>query len=490
MLHLRKIGKVSELEQKPLIKRLEQVMNKELLLPTGEQILIAVSGGPDSIALLHILKRLSVKYKWELKVAHINHGLRGEESETDATFVEQVCVDWGIPCEVRRVDVVSQLYLWGHNLQTAARALRYEVLREIAITYSIQTIVTAHHGDDQVETLIMRMLQGTGPGGMAGIRYKSELFGLKLIRPLLEMTKEELLTYVKQEGLAYRIDSSNEQLKYFRNEVRHSIIPALLDVRPQVALSVRKLARMNADEDDFLNSHVVSLMESKVKYREGRAISQRELFIPMHIALQRRMIQIILRSLKLHQHHINYTKIELIREAILAETPTTLELHLGDGYVFRRSYETLEWIQFPTQPQQIHANYTYLIDTSQAGTCWIEGMGWQFVWRILERDQIDEIKFANQTVAQFDANELQGNLIIRSKKPGDRMKLPDGSGTSKLKELFINMKVPKNLRHIWPIVVDQQGAIIWVPGLRRASRALIREQTTKAIVIHFLAHDD
>ncbi len=465
-------------------------MNKELLLPTGERILIAVSGGPDSIALLHILKRLSVKYNWELKVAHINHGLRGEESETDAAFVKQLCVDWGIPCEVRRVDVLSQLHRWGHNLQTAARALRYEAIREIAITYSIHNVVTAHHGDDQVETLIMRLLQGTGPGGMAGIRFKSELLGLKLIRPLLEMTKEELLTYIKQEGLAYRIDSSNEQLKYFRNEVRHSLLPSLLDLRPQAAQSIRKLARMNADEDDFLNTHVVSLMESKVRYREGRTISQRDLFIPMHIALQRRMIQIILRSLKLHQHHINYAKIELIREAILAETPTTLELHLGDGYVFRRSYETLEWIQFPTQTHQIHSNYAHLIDMSQAGTCWIEGTGWQFVWRTVERNQIDEFNIPNQTIAQFDANDLHGNLIIRSKKPGDRIELPDGSGSSKLKELFINMKVPKSLRQIWPIVADQQGAIIWVPGLRRASRALIREQTTKAIVIHFLDHDD
>jgi tRNA(Ile)-lysidine synthase len=108
----------------------------------------------------------------------------------------------------------------------------------------------------------------------------------------------------------------------------------------------------------------------------------------------------------------------------------------------------------------------------------------------VERNQIDEFNIPNQTIAQFDANELQGNLIIRSKKPGDRMELPDGSGSSKLKELFINMKVPKSLRQIWPIVADQQGAIIWVPGLRRASRALIREQTTKAIVIHFLDHDD
>ncbi|MCI3923253.1 tRNA lysidine(34) synthetase TilS [Paenibacillus sp. TRM 82003] len=458
-------------------RRVAREIEERSLLRPDERIVVGVSGGPDSVALLHLLRELGGVYRWRLSAAHVNHGLRGDESDEEEAYVRGLCDDLGVPCYAARVDVESALPRYGNNVQAAARALRYQAFREAAAAWDTNTVALGHHGDDQAETVLMRLLRGTGPGGLAGIRAISLAEDLKLVRPLLRITKAELETYCESFGLEPRRDSSNDSRKYFRNVVRLDLLPYIRKLREGVDESLRRIAELSADEDEYLDGVAMSMLEGKMQLTESGVRLARDVIAGAPVALQRRMIKIILNSLKTAEASIDFPGIERIREAVTAAAPTTTELRLGENAAFRRSYDTLEWTAADapkTRP------YLHTVDVTRDGRLRLPELGATIEWRLT--DPLGE-PWTDPYVVRFDADAVGGRWIVRTREAGDRMEPFGLNGSKKVKDMFIDGKLPKRQRAAWPIVAGEDEAILWVPGFRRSKHAPIGARTKRVIEV-------
>jgi tRNA(Ile)-lysidine synthase len=468
-------------------RQVESTIEEQGLFARGDRIVVGVSGGPDSVALLHLLCAMSGEHDWFIAAAHVNHGLRGEESDAEEDYVRTLSEQLGVRCFVIRVDVKGHLPEFGGNVQAAARELRFRALSETAATWGTSIVTLGHHGDDQAETVLMRLLRGTSPGGLSGIRPISYVFGLKLVRPLLRIPKSELETYCEHYGLKPRIDSSNESRNYFRNAIRLDILPYIMKLRDGAADALRRLADMSADEDDYLDGIAREQLASIVPPQgDGNVTVPRERITRVHIALQRRMIKIILNSLKMDEDAIDYAKIERIREAITAERPTTLALTIGDDVVFRRSYDTLEWGYTGTQ-ELLSQPYSFQIPIERQGTLALDAIGASLEWTFMSGVQrlSKDAEADDPYTAWFDADALHEHvpLVVRTRNPGDRMAVFGLNGSKKVKDMFIDAKLPKHHRGLWPILTDGAGQVLWVPGFRRSRAALLHADTKAALVI-------
>jgi len=463
-----------------LTRRVERAIEERSLFARGERIVVGVSGGADSVALLHLLCELREKHEYRVAVAHVNHGLRGDESDGEEAYVRELAERLGTPCFVTRVDVGGAQAAHGNNLQAAARALRFEAFRRAAAAWEAGATALGHHADDQAETVLMRLFRGAGPGGLAGIRFVAEVDGLKLVRPLLRITKGELEAYCERRGLEPRFDSSNAKRTYFRNRVRLDLLPYIMKLRAGAAESLRRTAELSADDDDLLDALARERVRA-VTRREGEAVrSSRAAFMEAHIALQRRMIKIILNSLKLDENAIDFAKVERIREAISADAPTTLELRTSAGTAFRRSYDTLEWGPYRSEAP---ASYAFRIDPAVAGSLALEDVGGELEWRTDPIESFVPPDPADPFAAWFDADAAAGPWTIRTRKPGDRLAAFGLNGSKSVKDIFVDGKLPKAQRDVWPLVADGDGALLWVPGFRRAAAAPVTNGTKRVVAM-------
>jgi len=236
-----------------LILQTARTIREEQLLKSGDKLVVAVSGGPDSMALLHVMYRLSTAQNYSLIVAHVNHKFRGEESAREAETVKAYANELGIPFHGAAIDVPAYVREHGGNTQAAARELRYQFLHEVAGKFHATAIALAHHADDQVETVMMNMLRGASPRGLVGIVMRRLEKNVELIRPFLRIPKERLLQHCQAEEIPFHVDSSNESRKYTRNRIRLDIIPQLLEINPKLPEAVDRMVDILREEDDYLN---------------------------------------------------------------------------------------------------------------------------------------------------------------------------------------------------------------------------------------------
>ena len=240
------------------------------MLSPGDRVVVAVSGGQDSLCLLHVLKLLASEMRFGLHVAHLNHGLRGADSDADAAFVRQTALEWGIAATVETAAVLTYRKEHHLSLEDAARRLRYAFLQRVAAEVGAAAIATGHTADDQVETIIMHWLRGAGPGGLRGMLPVQALAGgIRLIRPLLDVTRAETGGYCRENGLAARHDLSNDDSAIQRNYVRHSVLPALDKVTPAARANILRTARILADEDAYMQQQVDLAWQALAEERDG-----------------------------------------------------------------------------------------------------------------------------------------------------------------------------------------------------------------------------
>ncbi|NHN35063.1 tRNA lysidine(34) synthetase TilS [Paenibacillus agricola] len=458
-----------------LLTKVEQTIKSEKLLEEGECIVVAVSGGPDSVALLHLLFALAERWHWRLVVAHLNHGFRGEESEEEALFVAGIAAQLGVTFEEAHLDVPAYIRATGTNPQVAARELRYGFLREIAHKHKAAAIVLAHHADDQAETLLMRLLRGTGPAGLVGIPVRRFEKDVELVRPLLRIYKSELLDYCHAHHFAFRMDSSNLDTKYFRNEVRLDLLPRLRQYNDQLPQSLNRLSVMMAAEQDFMDMQTRAIFKEGVLQESDFCEWSKKWFCGLHVALQRRLIKLILNCLDCEADSIDFMKLEQIRDAILGETSSNLSLHIGGNLVLAREYDRIYLHNDVVPPKP----YAYTLEQDMRVLAIEEtGITVESIW--LERAPQQE-QWAppvhGQNAAWFDAEQLLFPLQVRSRQDGDRMRLLGMDGSKKVKDIFIDSKIPPSIRLKTPIVMDSQEQVIWLPGVRRSSHALVTAQT-------------
>lgn len=438
-------------------------------------VIAAVSGGPDSMALLHMLLRMAKAQPFRLIAAHVNHRFRGAESDAEAKLVAQTAENWGIPLEAAAIDVPLFIEETGMNAQAAARQKRYEFLLQTAARHGAGHLLLGHHADDQAETVLMRVLRGTGVSGLAGIPYRRKINKVELIRPLLRITKGELLAYCERNGVPYALDSSNGNRHYFRNVVRLDLLPMLEGHNPRLKESLIRLADLAASDDDYLESEAARFLdETAIRSGEGFQVVRRR-FGSFHIALQRRMIKLILKCCANGWQSLAFQQIEAILEAMNDNSAAVTRLDVGGGWVFVREYDKV-YIG-PPQPEQ----RSYCCRIAEFPCALAPGNGW-FLQAERAEGAVDPLP-DNRWEARFDESSLSLPLAVRTRRPGDRLEPSGLNGTKKVQDMFVDAKIPRSERDGWPLIADAQERILWIPGLRRSRLALTSADTRKIVRI-------
>lgn len=276
----------------------------------GEYVVVAVSGGIDSMALLNLFLKLSQTMRLRLVVAHVNYGLRGRASEADEKLVRKVCAIAGIPCEVLKGKKLEKA-----NLQDSARRLRYDYFKKVASKYGASIIVTAHHKDDEAETILLHLIRGAGPRGFSGIRPMTQLDRFRILRPLLFALRSDIEKYAKKHRVLFRSDATNTKAKYFRNVIRAKLMPELKKYNPKIVDSLVRIAKLSADDDDALSLVAREAFEEAMSEANSEQVSmKREFYENFPVAIRRRILRMAYEELHGSTKDLNADQIKHMDE--------------------------------------------------------------------------------------------------------------------------------------------------------------------------------
>ncbi|TWI53211.1 tRNA lysidine(34) synthetase TilS [Halalkalibacter nanhaiisediminis] len=454
-------------------QEVHKFINRHQLISPNETIIVAVSGGPDSMALLEFLWSERERYHIKVCVCHVHHQLRGSEADEDAKYVQAYCEGKNIPFYQKRVQVKEYAAKQQIGTQLAARELRYEWFSELLSTIPNSKIATGHHGDDQVETMLMKMIRGSMPLHSFGIPAKRELgFGL-IIRPFLSITKEEIEQYCKEASIYPRYDSSNQSQTYTRNRVRQDILPILKRENGNIHIHMQRQNEWADDDHDFLMSLAGEVLPTIIIEKSERNVTiSRQALLNVVVPLQRRLIHLILSYLYGKNSPLTTSiHIEQVLELFNREKPSG-ELHLSDSVFVRRDYDVCHFSDalMKTIKEREHV-------LSIPGRIFTSN--WTMEASLTDNNEVTEAQ--NQVVLDLDA--ITEPLIVRSRRPSDRIACRGMEGTKKVGRLFIDRKIVKHEREQWPILVDGNGQILWVPFLHRTRLANVGPQTKNKLVV-------
>jgi tRNA(Ile)-lysidine synthase len=442
----------------PFLRAIRDALAKEAMLRQRDSVLVAVSGGPDSVALLAGLVTLG-EGRWRIGAGHVNHRLRGRRSQEDQRFVERIASALRVPVLVCEGRIAP-----GGNLEERARDERYAALLELAREHGYRRIATAHTLDDQAETILLRLLRGAGGGGLAGI---TPVRRDGVIRPLLGCTRDDVLAFLRRRALRFRSDETNRSLRFMRNRVRRKVIPLLeRELNPAARRALARTAILLRDDEELL---AASSRRAWRRVRRGRdlAVDRLRRLAP---ALQRRVIRIWLAEVRGDLLRIGAEHVDAIRDLALS---TSGRLSLPGGTVVR-SGGTLSW--------NLSARRR-----AAALPAVMPGESWSAAgeWRIRCRLAIAGTREARpgRWRAVFDRKALDGQgLRVRPPVPGDRIRLLGLGGSKKLQDVFVDGKVPREDRSRWP-VVEAGRTIVWVPGLARSETGRVSDGGGEVLVV-------
>jgi len=468
-----------------LIERLKDEIKRHGMLEKRDNVLVGVSGGPDSIALLHALHVLACDEDWNVLAVHVNHQLRGEESEEDERYVREFCSRHGIAFEAVRVDVNGVVRQQGGNRQSVARQLRMEAFERIAGEKGVRKLALAHHADDQVETILMRLLRGTGPSGLVGMEPVRKWKHLSVIRPFLSFSRQEIEEYCENHHLHPRFDSSNRSKDYTRNRIRLELIPILHDYNPRFKEALLGLWEIVREEEQVWREWTRRAMEqTRICQDPHRVVLDVSSFLHLPVALQRRIVKLILSYLWNEENHeATLDSVERVRRLAEHETPSA-RVDLPGGITAEREYGRL------AVARQMGSGRVERLPDDLKVALHVPGMsslpGFLGKIEVIQSSTpLSEGDLRCHDWAVFDGDRLQGPFHARSRQPGDRMSCFGMSGRKKLKDLFMEARIPKRLRDRYPVIV-QGETILWVPGVRRSDLAPVTAETET--YLYFLWH--
>ncbi|WP_026593126.1 tRNA lysidine(34) synthetase TilS [Bacillus sp. UNC437CL72CviS29] len=460
------------------VEKVDEFAKRHDVLKEHSTIVVGVSGGPDSLALLYYLLEKREEKELKIVVAHVDHMFRGDESYKDLQFVEKLCQKIGVICETIRINVSQYQQQYGMNAQVAARECRYAFLERIMRKYGALYVALGHHGDDQVETILMRLVRGSTPKGYAGIAVKRPFHNGYLIRPLLAVTKEEINAYCNRLGITPRMDPSNEKEVYTRNRLRKHVLPYLKEENSHVHEKFQNFSMLMQEDEAYLQELAFEKMNKVITKKSNKHIV---LSIPafesMPMPLQRRGIQLILNYLYEYKIPSSLSSIHIDKViAFFKRTQPSGSLDFPSDLKIVRTYEECSF-RFK---QEIVFPFSQVLSVPGAVTL---ANGDELVAEVNEEIPSN----MNETVFVAKYNDISYPLHIRSRENGDRMSIQGMSGTKKIKAIFIEAKVPKEKREEWPIVCDARGNIIWVPLLKRSAFAISHGTTDKDkyMIIHY-----
>jgi tRNA(Ile)-lysidine synthase len=437
-----------------MIKKIEKILIEQCLVHPADHVLCAVSGGADSVALLVMLKQLSDRLSFTLHAVHLDHCLRPESGD-DANFVTELCASLQVPLSTESVDIKALSVERREGLEATGRFARRRFFEQVAREQGCSAIALAHHGDDQAETVLFRLARGSGLTGLAAMRPRSGAY----IRPLLTCKKSELCDWLVANGIGWREDASNLDPAFNRNLIRNQILPALRQVNAQVDEALCRFSRQVALEEGFWREQVEEVLSRQlVESQTGSSLHIAvESLLALHPALRRRVIRGILERLRGDLQRFEAGHIDQI-EALLVNSRPQVETCLPGAWVARR-YDTLE---FHFEPPEIES-FEMLLPA--AGSYDLPGAE-----RLVLRLTTDSAPLADPSVVEFCAGQISFPLMVRSVRSGDRFRPSGMQGHKRLKNYFIDNKIPLETRRKIPVVCAGD-TILWLAGERRCEGA-------------------
>jgi len=474
-----------------VLTKVKKTIDEHSMLARGDRVIAAVSGGPDSVALLKILSMIADQYDISLVVAHLNHGLRKEESDREEDFVRMVGQNMGIEFISRKVDIAG-LRKQGKSEEELCRELRYDFLKQAASDYRATKIALGHHLHDQAETVLMNFLRGSGSEGLRGMLPVRE--GM-IIRPLLQITRKEILAFLEKERLSFMMDSSNAQDLYLRNRIRHHLMPLLKDAfNHRVEENLARTADIMRLNDDYMEGEIEGLLDRWGVFRHDpeKKMPVPE-FLKLHEALQYRLIKTLLAWTSKAGKGVGYRHVKAAVDLAKGRRGSGC-LDLPGGVLLRREYDLLIFCQ----KENFKASGIYVVsapDSSERqqffypvnvpGRVEVKEAGMNITFQIVDKMPLSFLPGEEDRIAYMDYEAMCPPLAIRNINPGDRIQPLGMTGTKKIKSLLIDEKVPRRQRHCLPILVDRQS-VLWIAGLRMSQRIGITEKTRLALKVEIV----
>lgn len=407
-----------------------------------DRIVIGCSTGPDSMALLDMLLKLREKYQLFLIVAHVNHNVR-KESKEEEEFIRGYCFEKNTAFESMMIEEYGD-----DNFHNEARNIRYHFFEEVVHKYQANYLMTAHHGDDLMETILMRMVRGSNLSGYSGFGEDVLMNGYRIVRPLISFTKEELEQYDKENNVPYFVDASNAKEQYTRNRYRKHLLPFLKQEEKNVHLKFLKFHHTLEEANQYIkrardkaiqrvfHNHKIIISEF---LKEDEMIQKEILY---HILSQFYQDDLIL---------LNDKHIDLILN-LMKGNRSNSSINLPNEVLGKRYYDFLEF------QKEVNEISSYEIEFDQFA-------------QLPNNHSIERIEMTDDNsnnICRLDSSEIALPLIIRTRKIGDKMEVKGLNGHKKIKDIFIDKKIALQNRDLWPIVTDSKGIILWIPGIKKS----------------------
>lgn len=414
---------------------------KDIKVKDGDFLVFACSYGPDSMALFKSLLELRKKYDIRLVCAHVNHDKR-RESAKEKEDLEKYCKDNNVIFEYMKIDRYGD-----DNFHNEARNIRYQFFDEIVKKYNAKYLLTAHHGDDLMETILMRIARGSTLRGYSGFRKLVKMDGYYIYRPFIGLTKSELLDYCHKNKVPYAVDKSNFSDVYTRNRYRKEVLPFLKSEDKDIHKKYLKFSNVLSQADDFI--------EEEASKAISKVIKDNKLYIDIYLEINKFLKRIILERFisSFYQDDlilINDKHLDLI-ENLINSKKSNAKVNLPNDVEVVKSYNTLSIRRNPSllSSYEIEVSREVILPNGH------------------KLELLDSVKGNSNNIIKLSSKEVTLPLIVRTRKLGDVMAIK-GGGHKKIKDIFIDSKIPTSDRDLWPIVVDSRGRIVFVPGLKKS----------------------
>ena len=462
-------------KSRPLEIRVRNTIKQHRMLSPGEHVLVAASGGADSTALLVCLHKLAARFPLSLTAAHLNHRIRGAEADEDETFVRKMCADLGIPFVSETLDVKRQAAEAKQNLEEFARRTRYDFLRRTARRVKAQKIAVGHNLNDQAETALFRFVRGSGLEGLSAIYPVVD--GL-IVRPLLECTRESIREYLKREGVPFREDSSNADLRYSRNRIRQELMPFLeKHFNPRLVQIIARETSIARETWSFMQDAAKEAFQ-RLQSRSGDGLSLSiNKLLELHPALQKQVIRQALKALLGSLGGITAAHIDGIL-ALGTKGRSGSQVRIPGGCAAIRQFDEL-LLRRSVSP----ATPSFAYGLKVPGRCRIPEAGIRFVCTIGVAPSRKVMRETRSSQAFLEPSRLPRSLLIRPRTPGDRY---GGPGHRKVKKMLITGKIPQLHRPSLPMIVAGND-VIWIPGFRAARGYEAKPDSSECVCVEMIS---
>ncbi len=424
-------------------------------LPKNSKIVVATSGGPDSMCLLDHLLKIKNQKQLTLICAHVNHQLR-KESAQEALMVKNYCDQNNIIFEMMTIDHYEK-----GNIENIARTKRYTFFEKLIDKYKASYLITAHHGDDLIETILMRIVRGSNLKGYAGFNKITNMNRYKIYRPLISVTKEEILNYVNKNNIPYALDKTNKDNTYTRNRFRNNVLPLLKNENKKVHQKFLNLSNTLSMYNEYIDKQV----NQKLKKIYQNNVLNLDKFSKEDYIIKREIIYHILeKEYQKDLNLINDNHVENILKIIQNKKPN-ISINLPKNMQVKKEYNKL-YFKSNQNVENYKIEFQNFIKLSNG--------------KIIEK--VDKSNDTSNYICYLNSQELNFPLWIRNRKNGDKVSIKGLNGTKKLKDIFIDEKIAKEKRETWPILVDNNDEILWIPGLKKTKFDKTKDKNYDIIV--------